>query len=194
MSDVHIKIFTVNTSSKTAGLSPVDDSRVEIFFSGCKMAREGNPCHGCFNRDLWQDDAYYDETPKTIINGIKRVTDNKYVTIVGGEPMDQAEGLKKLVMALHRNKYHVVLITHYLKKDIPKKILNHVNIIIDGKYENDKRIFDTDKRKGVLHVVGSSNQQIYANVFGNFINITNERETELRRYYEIDTRLRVKRL
>ena len=46
MNDKHIKIFTVNTSSKTAGLSPANNERIEIFFAGCKMAREGNQCEG----------------------------------------------------------------------------------------------------------------------------------------------------
>ena len=72
MNDKHIKIFTVNTSSKTAGLSPANNERIEIFFAGCKMAREGNPCEGCFNKDLWYDDSFYDETPKTIIENIKK--------------------------------------------------------------------------------------------------------------------------
>ena len=77
MNDKHIKIFTVNTSSKTAGLSPANNERIEIFFAGCKMAREGNPCEGCFNKDLWYDDSFYDETPKTIIENIKKTTDGK---------------------------------------------------------------------------------------------------------------------
>ena len=191
MNDKHIKIFTVNTSSKTAGLSPANNERIEIFFAGCKMAREGNPCEGCFNKDLWSDDSFYDETPKTIIENIKKTTDNKYITIVGGEPMDQPEGLEALVKELHNNKYHIVLITHYLKKDIPKKILNHINILIDGKYENDKRIFDTDKRHGILHVVGSSNQQLYANVFGKFVNITRKSEKELEKYYVIKKKKKI---
>ena len=92
---------------------------------------------------------------------------------------------------VHKRLGNLVLITHYLKKDIPKKILDHINILIDGKYENDKRIFDTDKRHGILHVVGSSNQQLYANVFGKFVNITRKSEKELEKYYVIDTRKKI---
>ena len=57
-----IKIFSAYLHSLTAGLSPHKNERVELFFAGCRMAREGNPCDGCFNQDLWYDDYCHIQT------------------------------------------------------------------------------------------------------------------------------------
>lgn len=176
-----IKIYTVRFNSVTAGLSPVDNERIEIFFAGCKMAREGNPCPGCFNKELWTGDSYFIETAESICDEIERTSDNKYVTIVGGEPMDQIEGLIELCKELQRRNFHIVLITHYLKDEVPQDVLNNVNMLIDGKYDASQRIFITDTRPGVNNVIGSKNQKIYCSINNVMVDIS-EAEN-LKEYY-----------
>ena len=36
-------------SVKTAGPSPFNNERTELFLLGCKKAMSGKPCKGCFN-------------------------------------------------------------------------------------------------------------------------------------------------
>lgn len=176
-----IKIYTVRFNSTTAGLSPVNNERIEIFFTGCKMAREGNPCQGCFNQELWQGDSYFVETAESICDETERTTDNRYITIVGGEPMDQVDGLTELCKELHNRNFHVVLITHYLKDEIPQDILKNINMLIDGKYDASQRIFTTDTRPGVNNVIGSKNQKIYCNIDNAMVDISDVED--LKEYY-----------
>ena len=162
------KLFSINCHSKTAGLSvpEFNDERVEIFFAGCKMAKEGHPCPGCFNSSLWSQEGSIDMTPKQIIDFIQKDTQNRYITIVGGEPLDQMNDLLALCSQLKLQRYNICLITHFLYETIlcmknGIALTQYVDILIDGKYDETKRIFDTDNRLGVKHVVGSSNQKIW---------------------------------
>lgn len=78
--------------------------------------------------------------------------------------LDQYEGLLSILELLNKEHYHIVLITHYTLKEIAERfsgILGRVNVIIDGVYDPTQRIYDTDKRKGIYHVVGSRNQKIW---------------------------------
>lgn len=78
--------------------------------------------------------------------------------------LDQYEALTELLEELSANDYHVVLITHYLFFEVLMNfpnVLKYCNLIIDGKYEQDKRIFETNKKPGIYHVIGSSNQRIW---------------------------------
>lgn len=157
-----MKIASVRAHSLTAGLSPNNNERTEVFFAGCKKALE-NPCPGCFNQDLWTQEGYPEVTAEELFSDIEKEK-NYFVTIVGGEPLDQYEGLLSILELLNKEHYHIVLITHYTLKEIAKRfsgILGRVNVIIDGVYDPTQRIYDTDKRKGIYHVVGSRNQKIW---------------------------------
>ena len=179
-----IKIFSGSIHSKTAGLSASNNERVELFLAGCKMAREGHPCAGCFNSELWNDFKSEEMEVNEVLEYVTKMTDNKYITIVGGEPLDQYEALVELLKVFHENDFHIVLITHYTLLEIAAKysaIFPYVNIIIDGKYDASKRIFDTDKRPGIYHVVGSSNQRIWYRVNDTFVDVS--KESDLKCYY-----------
>lgn len=156
-------IASVRADSLTAGLSPKDNKRTEVFFAGCKVAREGHPCDECFNQVLWNTEGWAQVTVGELFDDIV-AADNKYVTLVGGEPVDQYEELVRLINLLTANGYHVVLITHYTMRELKKtypKVLEHTDVIIDGPYNKDFRIFDSCKIPGIHHVIGSSNQKIW---------------------------------
>ena len=111
-----IKIFDIKWSTKTAGPSPYNNERTELFFFGCKKALEGNPCIGCFNPDLWDcSKAIYDYTPEEIAFKIKEYAPNKYITIGGGEPTDQIDGLIELTRLLKAMDFNIMVYTY---KDI----------------------------------------------------------------------------
>ena len=158
-----LHVAAVRPDSLTAGLSP-NGKRTEVFLAGCKMAREGHPCPGCFNEELWSTTGYQSLLPKEVFEDIE-AAGNKFVTIVGGEPLDQYFDLIELLELLKAGGYHIVLITHYTIKEVDKgytRVMPLVDTIIDGPYEADKRIFDDkDVPEGVRHVIGSSNQRIW---------------------------------
>ena len=170
----NLKIFNVKWTSTSAGPSPDSNRRTELFLAGCKKAASGNPCKGCFNQKLWSADVYngYD-SPRECFNRIRKFAPNKYITIVGGEPLDQLEPLAELCRYLHRDGYHIIVITHYLgdfllatmniagNKNM-KKLLSNIDCIIDGEYMEKYRIWDEERAGDGLHdVIGSGNQCIW---------------------------------
>ena len=176
-----LKIFSINPHSTTAGISgDKSGERIEIFLSGCRMAREGHPCPGCFNSQIWDSKFYKEQTIEQLLEWLSKY-DNKYLTIVGGEPLDQMPDLVEFCKALHE-KYHIVLITHYtlfeiMAMDKGQDLIWSVDLLIDGKYDQELRIFDTDMRPGIKHVVGSSNQRLYSlRDHKSIIDITNEQD------------------
>lgn len=168
-----LKIYNVKWASRSAGPSPDDMKRSEIFLAGCSMALNGHPCKGCFNPDLWDPKKCCAEpTVKEAYDNIEEFSPNHYVTFVGGEPLDQIKPLSALCELLHDDGYHIIVITHFTLKDIIHKaedldsdyepyrlLLKNVDGIIDGAYDETQRIWDDDKAgDGVHDVIGSGNQ------------------------------------
>ena len=195
-----MRVYSIRLGSQDCGPSTFEfnDERTEIFLAGCSKAMNGNPCKGCFNKDLWDILNGVRQKPQEIVDYILSNTNNKYVTIVGGEPVDQIDGLIKLCELLKKNKFHIVLFSHYLKEDLLTKyptLFYYIDILIDGEYIQSQRIFDTDPRAGVRHVIGSANQRIWyiqrTYYFHSkpeilsivYRNVTDATEAELRKYY-----------
>jgi len=118
-----VKLFDINWSSHTAGPSPVTNefgpnARAELFLMGCKKAAAGNPCKGCFNQNLWKDIPGARELdPVEMAAHIEKFAPQKYVTVVGGEPFDQPEGLTLLCEELKKRNFHIIVFTHYTLKE-----------------------------------------------------------------------------
>lgn len=179
-----LSIAAVRKNSVTAGLSPRDNKRTEVFFAGCKMARSGHPCPGCFNVDLWDSKYFPKLNYRAVLHDIEKCK-NPYVTLVGGEPLDQYTDCIKLMKALSEKHYHICLITHYTMDEIMEQfppILAYANTIIDGRYEADKRIFDENKKPGVYHVIGSWNQKIWKREGHSWIEIDKDAEDLTKAY------------
>ena len=89
----------------------------------------------------------------------------KYVTIVGGEPTDQLEGLKELIIMLHERGYEVILFSwhdpKWIKNKLGYKLLSKISYAVCGPYVENLRIYDTSKDNGINNVIGSSNQIIF---------------------------------
>lgn len=166
-----LRIYNVKWTSYSAGPSNDNNRRTEIFLAGCQKACDGNPCPGCFNQELWDKNNYCAEvTPKEAYEHIKKYAKNKFITFVGGEPLDQIEPLTILIELLAKDGYDVILITHYLWEDILHNnifdnnywgLVEYCSIIIDGEYDETQRIWDESKAGDGLHdVIGSGNQRI----------------------------------
>lgn len=132
--------------------------RTTLFVTGCT-----NNCEGCFNKEL-QSFSYgkvWDQkTSDQFIEYVKN-PNIKGVNILGGEPMEQTMD-DELVKLLNRIKQEtgksIWLWSGYLYENIlndkeKRKILNLVDVLIDGRFELDKRDISLKYR-------GSSNQRV----------------------------------
>ena len=132
--------------------------RSTLFVSGCT-----NKCEGCFNKEL-QDFNYGEKWTKDIEDDfIKQVMNPNIVgvNILGGEPMDQVrdEDLCNLLRRIkHETNKSIWLWSGYLYEDIivsydKRNILEYVVVLIDGRFEIEKRNISLSYR-------GSSNQRV----------------------------------
>ena len=132
--------------------------RATLFVSGCT-----NGCNGCFNKEL-QDFNYGNKWTKEVedefVNQVKN-SNIVGVNILGGEPMDQIkdESLLKLLKRIkEETEKSIWLWSGYIYEDIitcdkKSQILSYVDVLIDGRFEEDKRNISLKYR-------GSSNQRI----------------------------------
>ena len=183
-----VKLYDIRWVSHTAGPSPITNEfgpncRIELFFMGCKKAREGNPCPECFNPGLWADKENVRLLdPKDMVQHIMKHSDIRYITIVGGEPFDQPEGLTELCENLRLNGFHIIVFTHYEIKEFKEwsryssstheiingwtkqlfhRFLKAIDILVDGSYNKEERIYDESIQDGFHDAVGSGNQIVW---------------------------------
>jgi len=160
-----IRLFDILWRTKNAGPSPDDNRRTELYFAGCDRALSGNPCKNCFNPLLWDRSNCYPKTSEEIVNALDRHNIPKYITIVGGEPTDQLDGLVELSTILKKRGYHTMLFSwrsmDWIKEKICAETINNFNIIVTDPYIEAERIYDTAKDDGIHNVVGSGNQNIW---------------------------------
>lgn len=160
-----LKIYDVKWESDASGPSPFNNIRTEVFLAGCRIAREGTPCPGCFNPELWQQDVYTALSSCTEVAYQIHKFGSKYVTFVGGEPLDQAWPLIEVCERLKSLGHHIIIITHYTINDIYdmglELLFDVCDIIIDGEYKKELHQFSHDIKDGFTNVIGSGNQVVY---------------------------------
>ena len=150
---------------KVADVANGEGVRVSVFVSGCS-----HRCKGCFNREAW-DFNYGKEFNEECINKILKELDNPYIkglSILGGEPLEliNQKGLLPLVKKV-KEKYpdkniwcytgfkfdEDVINRMYENWDETKELLRYIDVMVDGKFEEDKKDLK-------LRFRGSSNQRI----------------------------------
>ena len=96
------------------------------------------------------------------------------VTILGGEPFDQAESLEVLVAGLKANDYHLCIYTGYTLESLiarnsesVNRILETVDLLVDG-------AFDRNLTRNAGEYRGSSNQRL---IYYPILRNTNEQRT-----------------
>lgn len=89
--------------------------RVLLFLQGCSIH-----CEGCVNRHLWDFGKGKNATSEEIISFCR---DNHVegITLHGGEPLDQSEGLYPIVKALKKEQFTVILSYRLYKKGVEHK-------------------------------------------------------------------------
>ena len=170
-----------NWAVKTAGPSPDDNNRTEIFLLGCQKAMSGNPCKGCFNSTTWdKSKAQWSHDPIKMAEHISNCAPNRYITIGGGEPTDQIDNLIILCRELKKYGFHIMMYTwrdlklavdsgkivvkHHEEwkfREKMLKLLKYIDIVVDGQYKEELRMWDGTKEDGLISSIGSGNQIVW---------------------------------
>ena len=180
--DKGLVTFDIKWATDTAGPSPDNNMRTEMFLLGCKKAQQGNPCKGCFNSVTWDiGKAEHSRDPEEIADFIIKNAPNKYITIGGGEPTDQIEHLIPLVKKLKQAGFHIMM---YTWRDLERLLRNHppyvmlsdfdfsipisrskvrhllkyLDIVVDGQFIAEERLYQQNLGDGMLSSIGSGNQ------------------------------------
>lgn len=139
--------------------------RVSVFVSGCN-----HHCKGCFNEIAWNFE-YGNEFTEETINKILKDLDKDYIeglSLLGGEPLEHANqrGLLPLVKKVKERfpekniwcytgfDYEKdVMGNMYKNWDETKELINNIDVIVDGKFEQ-------ELKNPSLKFRGSSNQRV----------------------------------
>ena len=144
---------------------------VSLWAQGCPFH-----CVGCHNPQTWDFDGGYivNNLKDIIIKAINANKVNRNFSILGGEPLcpENIEMVKEIVLTV-RTMYpdiKIFLWTGYTLKELKKRIkknrelnciLNNIDYLIDGRFEEDKKDL-------TLWLRGSRNQNVYQNINGEF--------------------------
>lgn len=128
-----------------------------IFLQGCSIH-----CKNCFNKNTWDFDGGNEWTSETTEH-LFDILGKPYVTrltILGGEPLDQAEELEHLLCII-RDKFPKLQIWIYSGRTFEENILNEYklnclsqcDVLVDGKYIDELKNLNLAFR-------GSENQRL----------------------------------
>ena len=131
---------------------------MSIWTQGCP-----HHCGGCFNKETWDFNLgkeFTNDDLNYIISNIDSFNVKRNLSILGGEPLcpENVEGvinLCKEFKKVYPDKL-IYLWTGYTIEEfnkLQKQVLEYVDFIIDGKFEEAKKNLN-------LHLRGSSNQRI----------------------------------
>ena len=164
---MNINLYDYRINIRTAGPSVQDNLRSELYFAGCRKAEEGDPCRGCFNYQLWQREQGSQISIQAIVDRLEDMCSVKSVTIVGGEPTDQLEGLIELCRLLKSYNYHVLVISWHTYEDMLKEnpeqyeqLFDAIDVLVDGQYDEHQRIYDDTHTNVMRSFIGSNNQKV----------------------------------
>lgn len=181
--DKGLAVFDIRWETDTAGPSPNNNKRVELFLLGCKKAMEGDPCQGCFNSPTWDiNKAEFTRDPIEVADKIAEMTDSRYITIGGGEPTDQIKHLIPLCKRLKEHGFHIMMYTwrkmeyslspgfypidcndmkYTINHSNFNELLKYLDIAVDGEFKQEECLYQEDLGDGMLSSIGSGNQRIW---------------------------------
>lgn len=120
-------------------------------------------CNGCFNKETWNYNSgkeFTHEDLNYILENINKNNIKRDLSILGGEPLcpENVEGVINLCKEFKRNypEKIIYLWTGYTIENFDntqKEILNYIDILVDGKFEEENKNLSIKLR-------GSSNQRV----------------------------------
>ncbi|HEU5060754.1 MAG TPA: 4Fe-4S single cluster domain-containing protein [Kofleriaceae bacterium] len=125
-------------------------TRAVVWVQGCSLG-----CPGCFNPATWPA-AGGREMEIDEIAGAIRAAGGDGVTVSGGEPFEQPEGLLALVTALAGTS--IIVFSGFTRGEIERQplgpaILERIDVLVDGRY--------VEKRRVARGLRGSANQVVH---------------------------------
>ena len=117
-----------------------------VFFQGCDRH-----CPGCHNAGTWNMEGGHLMSVDNLVSVIDENTPSRRITISGGEPLLQYEGLMTLVKSLREKNYDIAVYTGNSMEDVSPDLLEYIDYIKVGD-------FQIDKKTSVKPYVGSTNQ------------------------------------
>ncbi len=131
-------------------------ARAVIWLQGC-----GRRCPGCLAPELWPAEGGLETTAEALADWVLEAPDIGGLTISGGEPMDQAEGLLALLTRLRAARPEISLLcyTGYTLQELRASggsrcaVLGLLDVLVDGPY------VEALDDGGALR--GSSNQRVW---------------------------------
>lgn len=127
--------------------------RFVIWVQGCSIH-----CKGCWNKEMW---SFKPKITTSITDLVQMILPYQGViegvTILGGEPFDQYQEILELSAQVQSFGLSVMIFTGYeveeIKTKSQTKILSYTDILVSGRYEEDKRTMNHQW-------IGSTNQNI----------------------------------
>ena len=110
--------------------------RTVIWFQGCSIR-----CPGCWNKEMWSFDGGVEMSSNEIID-IALSEGSEGITLLGGEPLDQAQYVEDLVIKAKRKGLTVMLYTGYEGDELhglALKAFNESDIVVYGRYQEEER-------------------------------------------------------
>lgn len=152
LSSENIYLFRLYHNSTVDG--PGRRSVIQV--AGCSIR-----CPGCYVPETHERTNGQLVSIDSVIAEInKKSGEHDGVTIIGGEPFDQAESLAALVVKLKAKNYHLTVYSGYMLEQLMARnnesvnlLLANIDLLIDG-------AFDWNLTKNVGEYRGSSNQRL----------------------------------
>jgi anaerobic ribonucleoside-triphosphate reductase activating protein len=106
--------------------------RAVIFFQGCRF-----DCEGCFNAELreWKTVRLVD--PETLLAELLNGSTVEGITVSGGEPFEQADGLARLLfLAKRQYRLSTIVFSGYRYEELVKSGVESkdIDVLIEGRY------------------------------------------------------------
>lgn len=146
-----------------------EGTRDVVFFSGCK-----HKCKGCHNEKAWDFKFGMSMDTDVLVDAVlknKPMLDG--VTISGGDPFFQYDGLLELCKKLKEHGFNIWVYTGFYLEELKRRnkteIFNYIDALVDGRYI-ERRKSDECKYRG------SENQSIILFKDGKVQQIINEGE------------------
>ena len=129
-----LRVFKILKNTKVEG----PETRYCIWVQGCSRH-----CKGCQAVHTWAHSGGILYDVKNIIEDILSKKNIEGVTFLGGEPFEQAEALGEIAEACRQNNLGVLsftggLIEDLRKEDKNKKLLQNIDLLIDGAFKIDE--------------------------------------------------------
>ena len=127
--------------------------RFVLWVQGCPLR-----CPGCWNQGMWDGEGGQEADPGVLAERIVSTSDIEGLTLTGGEPFAQAEGLVELAERVRARGLSVMVFTGFELDELEgagqKRLLGLTDVLVSGRYVEARRA----EGQGWI---GSANQEIH---------------------------------